>query len=316
MSIRRVGTATVLTSSADGIARVWDLHSCGIVRDFVHEGAELASAEWSPIGPRLLTRTTSHLLHMWNASTSDILWSRQLTPGGIATFGFDQRTAIVHDESRCELVRLDVDSGSEVSLLKLDGMDSVSNCAVSRDARRIFAMSPNGRVGVWDSVTRQRVLAWDSTTHDCCGEFTDDGRFFLLTRRGCDPELWDLDQCERICSLRGYRERHPHSCPEFFVCAGGAMLGTYGPADSLEMWDAAAGSELAIAVDPVDLQLGYALCASSFPSVLGDLVLFGSPPCHVAVTIVNRDEADQTEIERRRNDWHGVGTRREAGPCD
>lgn len=200
----------VLTASLDGTARVWDAQSAQPLGPVLNHAAPVHVAEFSPDGQTIGTVTADGTPRFWNPGTGELLVAS--APAS--------------------------ESGSRSNAAGLGG-DLPSTATVSPP-------SGNGRVSLGeepDAAEDEASVRSDAGASSpgpgafCSGQFSVDGRRFVLLRRTGQAELWDVTTRRLIAPLP-----HRGLVTAAAFSADGRHVATASRDSTVRLWDAATGA--------------------------------------------------------------------------
>jgi WD40 repeat protein/tetratricopeptide (TPR) repeat protein/tRNA A-37 threonylcarbamoyl transferase component Bud32 len=191
---------SLVTAGADGIARVWDAQTGGLLHAWTH-GGELRSAGFDRMGRRLVTTSTDRTACLWDLITDQLIEPRlaHLAPVNQASFSPDGRLVVTASDDGTAQI-WDAATGARVAP-PLQHDAPVLQAEFSPDGQ-LIATGSGGR----DIGDRGQARLWETSTGDLvgvpmrhgkevfCVAFRPPGGGHLLTAARFDPtaKVWSL----------------------------------------------------------------------------------------------------------------------------
>ncbi|MBN4055058.1 WD40 repeat domain-containing protein, partial [Acidimicrobium ferrooxidans] len=172
----------VLTASADGTARVWTLtgETLAVLRG---HGAALMSARFSPDRTRIVTAAQDRTARIWVRHRAKL--HRRLS-GVISRrpWSADGRWFAIGGEAGPRLL----DGRTWKLLRRLKGHNGRAVCGAFRpDGRQLLTCGKDGKLGIWDPASGNRLAMLDHHAPVWSATFSPDGRLILS---GASKEVW------------------------------------------------------------------------------------------------------------------------------
>jgi WD40 repeat protein len=148
---------TILSSSMDGTARLWDAGTGKELQRFAHEAnvttAKVITARMLPDGQRVVTATEKGAVRLWDVKTGKVL--RTIKPEG--------------------------------------GGERLVALSLAKDGKSIFIAETTGRVIQWDLETAQQIKEWaDPGERVGCIAMSPDGQAIVFINGTNQAVLWDV----------------------------------------------------------------------------------------------------------------------------
>jgi WD40 repeat protein len=247
----------IVTTSTDGTARVWEAGSGKLVATLPGHEAEVYRAALSSDGTRAVTASKDGTVRLWNLYPDLSLNSfGEDPPIRLVAFSRDGARIItksdrgrvdVWDVSRHPAQPLDprnqdrsaafAPGGSREVALQKDGT------ARSPDGTRVFSVSGNGTVELWDRRARKRIATLWGETRDTRAArfvaFSPDGRRVVTRGDEKVAQLWNFTTVKRYM-LTG----HQDTVTSAVFSPNGKLVLTASVDGTARLWDAATGKTL------------------------------------------------------------------------
>ncbi len=152
--------SSIVTTSTDGIARIWDTATGKELRGLALQGDAVHSVAFSPDGKRIVTTSTDGIARIWDTATGKELLKFESTgPLDSAGYSPDGKTIVTTGDSQRQPTRAIIyrtvgiwDAAAGKELLELAGdSGEVTSAAFSPDGASIVTAGSDGRARVWDA---------------------------------------------------------------------------------------------------------------------------------------------------------------------
>lgn len=202
---------SIVTSSNDKTARVWDSHSGQPLKVLSGHKSQVYSASYRPDGNVIITKS-------WDITRTTALWdahSGQWLEGAKATDQEEQR----HGESyspdgrrvvnatRNDTVVYDIE-GSPLFVLRPSHRDNVTSQSFSPDGQRIVTSSEDGTAQVWDAYDGRHIhtLHGHSASVNSAA-FSPDGTRIVTASADKTARVWNAKTGQLLLTLYGHVDR-------------------------------------------------------------------------------------------------------------
>ncbi|UVK55357.1 TIR domain-containing protein [Mesorhizobium sp. AR02] len=234
----------ILTTSADGVARIWQGETGALLLELLHETGPIVDAGFSPDGSRIVTISSDNTAACWDAADgklialfrghTDIIRSAVFSPDGtrVATASVDGTARI-----------WDARSGNVLFVLS-PNRGWVTAAAFSPDGSHLAIVSQNETAGIWNALTGALLVELDDDRGGLVVDaaFSPDGRTVVtavfdptnLTGPGRDEvRLWDVNSGNLVGQLKG----HARTVRSAVFNAAGSQLLTASDDGSVRVWN-------------------------------------------------------------------------------
>lgn len=235
---------TVLTGSADGTARLWDVASDQQLQVFRgHEGAVMFVA-FAPDGRTALTGSDDRTARLWDVKTGQEL--RQFgEPDGAGVsvaFSPDGQSVLTGSYLAGVLHLWDVETGVLRQTFASPDAREVNGVAVSPDGRQVAAALGVGQiVRLWDTASGALLQTFEGSTDGVVAvAFSPDGQTLASGGYDRSARLWDIATGAEIRRFEG----HTDGVESVGFSPDGRTLITASDDRTVRLWDVATGQEL------------------------------------------------------------------------
>jgi WD40 repeat protein len=249
--------------------------------------AELCLAMCCPDRSQVLTRTTRHVLSMWDVWSGEKVWTHGVEPGYVMCFSTNGDTILLLDIERHQLYERDTCTGLVRRVVRFRGANSLKHCTLSSHVDRAYLQTRDGKAGVWDLFTGEMALHLGHRGERTYGRFSNDDSLLILTGAHMPPEIWDLSAGAIRCRLMEYRARHTYNSPSVLISDDNALVATYECVTPFEFWDAETGASFPKRVSH-GVQLGYTSDAALLQAQGEELLAIAAQEHGVAVWRLSR----------------------------
>ncbi|HLB49415.1 MAG TPA: hypothetical protein VJL59_20580, partial [Anaerolineales bacterium] len=151
----------VLTGGNDGIARLWDVQTADVIRQFPGH-TEFVWAVSSPDGKGVLTGSGDGTAILWEAETAREVWRlpQHYGPGGILAIAFshDGKYIVTNDGPAAHL--WDAQTGEALGQFSGGHTDTILGASFSPDGRYLATASNDRTAILWDLASGQVVRSF------------------------------------------------------------------------------------------------------------------------------------------------------------
>ena len=242
----------LLTASADGTARIWDLSKPSAPVILKHPGP-VQQALFSPDGMRVLTLCQDGFARCWLASNGALsspawpirlsLYQMPLNP--TASFSPNGQRVITVSAAGVQL--WDVATG-QPALPTLDAATNYTQAAFSPDGNSVVATRENGEVRVWTLKSGGAELraTYQHAASALYASFSPDGQRILSAAADARAVVWSAANGAEV--FPPLQQQTPARLNQAVYSAAGDRILTLSFDHSLRVWDAQTGAPLAPAI--------------------------------------------------------------------
>ncbi len=232
---------TVLTSSSDHTARLWDAKTGSELRRLEGHWGPVNSASFDPEGRTVLTASNDRTARLWDAKTGTELRRFQGHRGPVFCTCFDPEGRTLLTASHDDTARLwDAKTGAE--LRRFEGHEGwVLSACFDPEGRTVLTASNDHTARLWDAKTGaelRRFKGHGSAVN--AASFDPEGRILLTVSDDRTARLWDAKTGIEFLRFEGHGDPVTAAC---FDLDGRAIL-TASTDRTARLWDAKTGAEL------------------------------------------------------------------------
>jgi hypothetical protein len=201
---RQIVIATGITGLR-GVARIHEVRSGKLVREFAGHRDVLYDAEFSPDGKLLATAGYDRSIRIWRVETGEELHHLAVHNGAVFDLAFDPSGTVLASASADQTVKLwRVSDGARLDTLN-QPQGELYRVAFTPDGRHILAAGADKRIHLWRFVSREKPglnpvvdsrFAHESAINTFA--LTGDGKFLITAAADRTLKLWSVpDLTER-----------------------------------------------------------------------------------------------------------------------
>jgi eukaryotic-like serine/threonine-protein kinase len=237
----------VLTASADGTARYWDIATGKEIHRLPGEAGEVYGAAVSPDGAKLLTCGDDRLIHVWDAATGKELKQLKGHTTTVTGVAFSPDGQQVVSASWDLTVRLwNLDSGELTSTLE-GHTDGLQGAVFSPDGKRVASWAFDKTVRLWDVKDRKEIRCLQGHTEMVrAAAFSPDGSRLLSGSYAAGGKgslnLWEVPTGKLLLTIGDI----PGGVHGLAISADGQRALSGGPAGLVQYWDLGSGKEIIV----------------------------------------------------------------------
>lgn len=234
---------TVVSASADGTARIWDVASAQQLHTLKGHTAEIHSVAVSPDAKFVVTGSADRTVRFWDVNTGQVLTvylehTAEVNAVAISLDG--QRIATTGNDRIIKVLRAPL--GAEIRGVKISGETPMRCLALSRDGRFAAAGGNDATVRQWDLTTgRERRKLDGHTAPVLCVALAPDGNTAFTGSENGEVRQWDFSTSS---SPRQWRRAHDGKVAGIALSADGKFIATAGSDGVAKVWEVATGREL------------------------------------------------------------------------
>jgi eukaryotic-like serine/threonine-protein kinase len=237
---------TLLTASADGTAKVWDIATRHAIHSLQHPD-DVSAAIFSPDGDLVVTACYDGNVRLWN--TSDWNVKRIFAEGDRAvgvSMSPDGRLLAIASVTGVKL--RDMASGTILEQWQSTG-ELLAGTAFSHDGAMLAFNGVDGQIVVWDLENHVQRLALRGHTREVSSvTFSPDGKTLISGGWDNTVRIWDVDSGTERTNLTGFSSWV--SC--IALSPDGRVLATASTDHKTRLWDTTTWTELATLVGHSD----------------------------------------------------------------
>ena len=149
--------AKLVTSSADGTAKVWDVATRTVLVDLDQHDDRVRSAVFSPDDQQILTSSADRKVRLWSSENGKLIKTFDMHEDDVwaADFSPDGKTIVTGSEDGQAFIT-ELARGGKSRQLVGHG-DNIRSAEFSRDGRHILTSSWDRTVRLWDSRTAEEL---------------------------------------------------------------------------------------------------------------------------------------------------------------
>lgn len=189
--------STVVTSSKDGTARVWDV-TTGAEKFVLRHGGPVWHAAYSHDGTRIATASEDKTARVWDSATGQLLLTlRHLDTVRSASFSPDGRWILTASDDRT--VRIWDSTTGHLLFPPMNHNSAVLSAEFSPDGKSVVAAGIDRVVRIWEEFTANPILAVGSPTIASAialnaVAFSPDGKAVVTGGADYRVRLWNTDR--------------------------------------------------------------------------------------------------------------------------
>jgi WD40 repeat protein/transcriptional regulator with XRE-family HTH domain len=232
---------TMVTTSSDKTARLWDVATGKELRTFSGHTADVESAAFSPDGKTMVTCSVDKTARLWDVATgkelrvfsghADQIWGAAYSPDGkyVLTGSVDKTARL-----------WDANTGKEVRSFPHAGI--AYGVAFSPDGKQVATADLGDNTArLWDVATGQPLRVFKGHTGGVLlVAFSLDGRYLVTSSLDQTARLWDVASGEELHQLLG----HTSATKAVAFSPDGLYVLTTSDDGTARLWDAATGKEV------------------------------------------------------------------------
>ncbi|XP_063802060.1 WD repeat-containing protein 88 [Pseudophryne corroboree] len=257
----------LLTCSHDGMAKLWDVSTLTLIREFGDEHtAPISECNPTQDNTRMVTSSYDKTAKLWDLETGKALWSVSLD--GLVTScnvsGDGKRVVCAVDVENAACI-IDSATASIVVNIKDHHTSTIMRCCFDPESQRICSVSSDRSVKLWD-ITAQRTTikinqAHNNVISDCV--FSSNGRLLCTASWDKSIKLWDINT--GAFQHRGpdnLLHAHTGSVSSCAFSKDASVLVSGGYDRTIVLWDVSSARKKLVLKGHADWVLDVALSAS------------------------------------------------------
>ena len=233
--------AHVVSASADGTARIWNVRDGSEIRLLDDHSDEVFGAFYSPNGSRLITTSKDRTGRIWDTKSGSGSVVLRGHRGPVHRPSFDAVGGrVVTPSADGTAIVWDAKTGRK--LVTIAGHDGpVWSATFSPDGRFVVTTSKDGSTRIWQSVSGDPVARLEGHQSDVVSAaFSPDGSVLATGSRDGSVRLWDPETGTQSGVLRA----HKQTVINALFSRDGAHLVTASFDETAKIWELATGQVL------------------------------------------------------------------------
>ena len=194
---------TFLTGAGDGIARLWDVQTGELIRQFKGHSDRFVSLFFSPDGSQVLTANIDKTVRVWDVQTGRELRRFEQTEEVLmVAFALGGTAVWISDGSLIRLWQI-----KDGALLRQIDTGDWSVDGVSPDGAYLLTSHVDGRMQMWDAQSGQPLRTLNGHHGEIASvRFVANGRYILTASWDKTAILWDTASGEKLRTFAGHTE--------------------------------------------------------------------------------------------------------------
>jgi WD40 repeat protein len=185
---------SILTSGADGLARLWDPATNKLQATLSAGAEDLGCASFSPDGTRIVTAEPDGLVRLWDVATrrvSQVLSAAPLQNVNCLAWSPDATRLVAAGSPGGIAVQWDVQT-EDRRILSLGHADEINALTWSPDGRRLASVSSDRTAVIWDFDQTKALARWSTNqTHVTCVAYSPGGEWLATAGVAGSVKLWN-----------------------------------------------------------------------------------------------------------------------------
>jgi WD40 repeat protein len=233
----------VLTGSADGTARLWEMASGRQLGIVAGHSDQVSSVAFSPDGKLVLTGSWDKTARLWETGSGKHMSILAGHSDQVRSVAFSPDGRMVLTGSNDATVRLwETGSGKQIDVLE-GHSGSVRSVAFSPDGKLVLTGSEDKTARLWEISSRKLLITFEGHSHwvnDAA--FSPDGKLVLTGSADWTARLWETASGKHIITLEDY---HGQVNSVAFSPDGRLVLTGSGGDQIARLWETTSGQSLA-----------------------------------------------------------------------
>jgi WD40 repeat protein len=230
----------LVTSSADGTARVWEADSGRTVTTLRGHTKAINRVAYSPDGKQLVTASSDESARVWDSATGHTIavlrgHTREVS---VATFSPDGKKVVTASADGKARVWDGATGHSLVTLGDSDGM--MTSAAFSPDGRRVVTANVRSAAWIWDAESGRLLLTLSHDVQVSEAAFSPDGKRVVTASWDGVARLWDANTGHLLVKLEGHTGVLTHAA----FSRNGKLVVTASRDQTARVWDVETGLSL------------------------------------------------------------------------
>ncbi|MBW3598750.1 MAG: protein kinase [Planctomycetes bacterium] len=204
------GGDRVATASLDGTAKVWDVASAHVIRQFTdaHQGLPIHSVAFSPVAgdERVATAGADGAVRLWNAETGELMavFDRPRGPVRSARFSPDATQIVTAGDDGASWLWTpgETEVGHELHYANPQERRPLLFAAFDRAGKRLIAGGEDNTARIWTTDGLLQLSLRGHTAPVTAAAFSPDGRRVITAGEDNIAKLWDAGTGKEILTLK------------------------------------------------------------------------------------------------------------------
>jgi WD40 repeat protein len=239
----------MVTAGADATARLWDLASGEIMREYAGHTAEINTVRFSPDDQTIVTAASDNTALVWEVASGEIVQTLSGCPI-VSSGGFspDGRQIITDCGADFTFRIWDVATGTPVHTLT--GHTDWSGGEFTPDGRHVLTQSWDDTFRLYDAATGEEVKVFPGGASTCALAISPNSQYAATCDFTGGARLWDIASGELVREFPG--DQIEVSAVAFSPDGQYLFTGGSEGASTIRVWDVATGEPVHVFRGPLD----------------------------------------------------------------
>jgi WD40 repeat protein len=202
------GQTVLIGTAGDNMARIWDIATGGVVREFQGHKDHVETIAFSQDGHKLLTGSFDSTVVVWNADTGEQIRTLQGHRGVIKSVGFNRDGSLILTCAEDgKTILWDAETGKQVQVLE-KGSTPVRAATFSPDGRLVLTGADNRTSTLWDATSGKQIRTFQGHSGAVrTVAFSPDGTQIITGALDNLVILWDVETGNLVRKFQGHSDQ-------------------------------------------------------------------------------------------------------------